>query len=193
MKQDQNKNFIIIISGPSGVGKGSIIKGLIKKNPKIKIAISATTRLARPQEANKRDYYFVTEKFFNEKIKNHEFLEWAEVHGHKYGTLKSEVDYYLKNGYDVILEIDIQGARQVKKHGGRIISIFISPPSFQDLIERLHNRNTEKSDAIETRLNSAEKELKAIAEYDYIVINDTIESGIKDILDIIKKAKKEII
>ena len=186
--------FIIIISGPSGVGKGSIIKGLLQKKADLKIAISATTRLPRPQEKNKRDYYFLEEHLFNEKIKNNEFLEWAEVHRHKYGTLKSEVDYYLNKGYDVILEIDIQGALQVKKHGGNnIVSIFITPPSFQDLIERLHARNTEKQSDINARLKAAEKELNAIGEYDYIVINNDIEPAINDILEIIENVKREII
>lgn len=186
--------FIIIISGPSGVGKGSIIKGLLQKKADLKIAISATTRLPRPQEKNKRDYYFLEEHLFNEKIKNNEFLEWAEVHRHKYGTLKSEVDYYLNKGYDVILEIDIQGALQVKKHGGNnIVSIFITPPSFQDLIERLHARNTEKQSDINARLKAAEKELNAIGEYDYIVINNDIETAINDILEIIENVKREII
>lgn len=186
--------FIIIISGPSGVGKGSIIKGLLQKKADLRIAISATTRLPRPQEKNKRDYYFLEEHLFSEKIKNNEFLEWAEVHRHKYGTLKSEVDYYLNKGYDVILEIDIQGALQVKKHGGNnIVSIFITPPSFQDLIDRLHARNTEKQSDINARLKAAEKELNAIGEYDYIVINNNIETAINDILEIIENAKREII
>ncbi|MFA5878842.1 MAG: guanylate kinase [Candidatus Margulisiibacteriota bacterium] len=189
----KKKPFIIIISGPSGVGKGSIIKGLIKRNPKLKIAISATTRLPRPQEKNKNDYYFIEEKLFIEKIKRNEFVEWAEVHKKKYGTLKSEVDYYLNAGYDVILEIDIQGALQVKKHGGNIISIFITPPSFQDLIDRLHTRNTEAQKDIDYRLKAAGKELNAIGEYDYIVVNNDIETAINDILEIVEKTKIETI
>lgn len=190
---NNNQPFIIIISGPSGVGKGSIIKEVLKQSPRLSIAISATTRPPRKMERDCIDYYFLSEEAFNKKIDQDEFLEWSWVHKNKYGTLKSEVEYYLNNGYDVILEIDIQGAQKIKKKMGRVITIFITPPTFQDLIDRLHGRNTDNKDVIEHRLETANKELSAIGQYDYIVVNKDIQTAIQDVLEIINMAKLETI
>lgn len=188
-----NIPFIIIISGPSGVGKGTIIKEVLKQNPQSRIAVSATTRLPRPTEEAGKDYYFLSEEEFDVKIQQNDFLEWSLVHNNKYGTLKSEVEYYLNNGYDVILEIDIQGAHQIKKSHTRVISIFITPPTFQALIERLQGRNTDHSDVIKHRLAAAGRELSAIGQYDYIVVNKDIPTAIQEVCEIIRQVKNQII
>ena len=183
--------YIIIISGPSGVGKGTIIKGVLDRMSDIRITTSATTRKQRPNEINNKDYFFLSEEEFDHKVQNGEFLEWCIVHQNKYGTLKEEVEKYLNQGYDTILEIDIQGAKKIRQQIKNVISVFITPPTFEDLIRRLFNRKTDEEDVIVRRLSMAGKELASIGEYDYIVVNNDISSAIEDIIDIIKSVKKE--
>ncbi|MCP4050840.1 MAG: guanylate kinase [bacterium] len=185
--------YLIIISGPSGVGKGTIIKETLKKVSNIGLAVSATTRDPRVNEEEGKDYYFLTKSDFENKIQEDAFLEWCVVHNNKYGTLKKEVEQYVENGFDVILEIDIKGAEKVKNNKYNTVSIFISPPTFQDLIDRLKSRNTEKKEVIEKRLSIAEKELAETAAYDYVVINSDINEAVKDIISIIKDLRSEII
>ena len=187
------KGSVIIVSGPSGVGKGTIIRAVIAKMPNIKLAVSACTRKPRPGEKDGVDYYFLDNASFSEKVQNNEFLEWCEVHGNRYGTLKSEVDDAVSKGNDIILEIDIQGAEKIRNKLNRRVSIFITPPSFEDLIQRLYNRNTDQPDVIKQRVLMAGHELAAIGEYDYIVVNNDINTAVEDITNIIKRFKDDFI
>ena len=185
------KAKLIVISGPSGVGKGTIIKKLLKSE-KHKLAISMTTRPIREGEKHGVHYYFVTKNEFIENIKNNNFIEYAEVYkGIYYGTLKSEVERTLKNNTNVILEIDIEGALNIKKIYKDAILIFIEPPSIEELEKRLRERKTEQEDKIIERINKAHYELKMKDKYDYIVINDNVEKATKEIENIIENETKE--
>lgn len=185
------KAKLIVISGPSGVGKGTIIKNLLKSE-KHKLAISMTTRPIREGEKHGVHYYFVTKNEFIENIKNNNFIEYAEVYkGIYYGTLKSEVERTLKNNINVILEIDIEGALNIKKIYKDAILIFIEPPSIEELEKRLRERKTEQEDKIIERINKAHYELKMKDKYDYIVINDNVEKATKEIENIIENETKE--
>lgn len=185
------KAKLIVISGPSGVGKGTIIKKLLKSE-KHKLAISMTTRPIREGEKHGVHYYFVTKNEFIENIKNNNFIEYAEVYkGIYYGTLKSEVERTLKNNINVILEIDIEGALNIKKIYKDAILIFIEPPSIEELEKRLRERKTEQEDKIIERINKAHYELKMKDKYDYIVINDNVEKATKEIENIIENETKE--
>lgn len=184
------ENKIIIISGPSGVGKKTVIDKFIQnKDINLKYSISATTRKPRIGEINGIDYHFLTNDEFDEKIKNGEFVEWAEFAGNKYGTLKSEVDNIL-NTSNVILEIEVQGALQVisnlKQWNDRLISIFIIPPSLEELERRLRTRNTETEDKIKLRLAKAKEELETTKYYNHVITNEDADVAANEIVNIIK-------
>jgi guanylate kinase len=187
------KGYVIIVSGPSGVGKGTLIKRVLAKMPNLFLAVSATTRQPREKEVEGVNYYFLSESEFNRNIEEDNFVEWCDVHQHKYGTLKEEVERYINNGKDVIVEIDIKGAKKVKSKMDRVISIFITPARFEDLIERLQSRNTEKKDVIARRLSIAGQELAEIGSYDYIVVNNEIDNAENDIINIIDGFRNQII
>lgn len=181
--------FIIIISGPSGVGKGTIIEQLRARRPELGLTISATTRKPRVGEKNGVHYYFLSNQEFDQKVENMEFIEWCYVHSDRYGTLKSEVEKHLNQEQSVIIEIDVQGAKKIKKTALPSISIFIKPPSLNTLIDRLKLRQTETESVIRKRLETANIELNAIADYDYVVTNDTLEKAVEAILTIIDRRK----
>ncbi len=185
-----NSNKIIIISGPSGVGKKTIIDQFINiKELNLSYSISATTREPRQGEINGRDYYFLSMDEFNQKIKNDEFLEWAEFAGNKYGTLKSVINAILETK-NVILEIEVQGAIQVidkiKELNKELVSIFIVPPSIEELERRLRNRNTETEEKIKLRLIKAQEELKITNVYDFVVTNDDATRAANEVTQILK-------
>ncbi len=185
-----SKNKIIIISGPSGVGKKTIIDQFINEpDLNLSYSISATTRKPRDGEINGRDYYFLSNEEFDEKIKNNEFLEWAEFAGNKYGTLKSVINAILESK-NVILEIEVQGAIQVidkiKELQKDLVSIFIIPPNLKELERRLRMRNTETEDKIKLRLAKAEEELKVTEVYDYVVTNDDAFRAANEIKQILR-------
>ena len=176
---------IFIISGPSGVGKGTLVKALLAKHPEIPLSISATTRMPRPGEINGKSYFFITKDEFKEKIKNDEFLEWADVFGNYYGTMNKSVKDILTQGKDLILEIDVKGAMQIKNKIKEAVLIFISPPSFEELKHRLVNRHTEPLDVIEKRLSTAKSEMDQAFIFDYNVVNDDINEALKKLEEII--------
>jgi len=168
---------LVVISGPSGVGKGTIVKLLQKKyqdnNQKLYLSISCTTRNKRDGEVDGVDYYFISEDEFQERINNNDFFEYNQYGtGKYYGTPKSTILNYLNDGYDVILEIEVNGYKQIKEKYPDCLGIFISPPSIDDLEQRLIKRNTETKDVIETRIKTALKEMNERYLYDYIIVNE---------------------
>lgn len=180
------KGNIYIISGPSGVGKGTLIREVLKQ-VQAKLAVSATTRPPRTGEIDGVDYFFLSDALFSLYIEESKFLEWCQVHSRKYGTLKSEVLDPVSKGQDVILEIDVQGALKVKAQILEAITIFIAPPQFETLSERLTERNTDSSADIATRLENAKRELSEMQHYDHVVVNNQIQDATRQILSIMQK------
>jgi guanylate kinase len=185
------KGNIVIVSGPSGVGKGTIIKGVLNELSSMKVAVSATTRQPRKEEANRKNYYFLTDEEFDQKVKEDAFVEWCDVLNKRYGTLKSEIEDTISMGKDIILEIDTQGAQKIKLKLPESILIFIAPPTMKDLEIRLVNRQTEQKIDIENRLNKAKVELSEIDNYDYVVVNKDVDKAIKSIVSILDNNSKE--
>lgn len=177
---------LYVVSGPSGAGKSTVCKE-VRKILGINLSISATSRNPREGEKNGVEYYFLTVKEFEEKIKNNEFLEYAKVHGNYYGTLKSEVEKRLQNGEKIILEIDVQGGIQVKEKFPDAQLIFFKTPTKEDLEKRLRGRQTDSEETIALRLKNSLEELEYEKKYDFTVINREIEQACRDLIDIIKK------
>lgn len=189
MIKTKKSGSLIVISGPSGAGKGTIVKELLK-NPSYWLSISATTREKRPKDVDGIDYYFLTENEFLNKIENNEFLEYARVHSNKYyGTPKKPIIDKLEQGYDVILEIDIEGAKQIKNNYANAIFIFIVPPNMKELKRRLVNRNTESKEKILERFRTAYKEINEISKYNYVVVNDIVDNAVNKVNAIISAEK----
>lgn len=184
------KGDLIVISGPSGCGKGTLCRELIKNNDNLVISTSATTRSPRNGEVDGVDYYFITKKEFQDKIKKNEFLEFAKVHhDNYYGTLKKKVLDNINKGIDVILEIDIEGAIQINNTMPQAIFIFIMPPSMRELKRRLVERKTETKEQIIDRFKKAYQEINEVSKYNYVVINDEIDKAVKKIESIILAEK----
>lgn len=179
MTEDSKKLFVI--SGSSGVGKGTVIKSLLAKRDDIKLSISYTTRTPRAGEIDGVNYFFRSKEDFMKAVENDEFLEWAEFSGNCYGTKKSFVLKSLANGEHVLLEIDTQGALQVKKKMPEAVLLFIAPPSYEELEARLRGRKTETEEAIQKRLNFVEFEKENSKYFDHIIINDTVDNAVKQI------------
>ncbi|MGH4119991.1 guanylate kinase [Clostridium sp.] len=180
----KSRGQLIVISGPSGAGKGTVCKAILEKND-FWISVSATTRSPRNSEIEGINYYFLTKEKFLEKIAAEDFLEYAEVYGNYYGTPKSEVLKVLDSGRDVILEIDIQGALMVKTAYPKGLFIFILPPSMEELKNRITNRGSETPESLITRFTSAHEEISFVTRYDYAVINDTVDKACEKIQSII--------
>lgn len=183
------KGLLYVISGSSGVGKGTLLKLFLEQNKNVKLSVSCTTRKPRPQEVDGVNYFFVSEEEFNKSVENNEFLEWAVFSGNHYGTKKSFVEKTLNNGNDLILEIDTQGAMQIKEKYEDAILIFILPPSREVLENRLRNRHTETEDAIQKRLAFVDKEIEISKKFDYTVVNDNLEQAVADLENIFKQKK----
>ena len=181
-----NKGKLIILSAPSGTGKSSLIKEIIlNSSGDIQLSVSATTRLPRDGEVHGKDYFFISVKEFDELKENNSFTEYANVHGHHYGTLKSFVDEKIENGISMILDIDVQGFDQIKDSIQNSISIFIIPPSIDELKNRLISRGLDLDEVIEKRLINAKEELKYAELYDHIVLNDEFDKALNQINSII--------
>jgi len=187
MKRD--KGVLIVISGPSGSGKGTICKALLDQNKEIKLSISATTRSPREGEVDGVNYFFKDKSEFEKMIEKNDLLEWAEFCGNYYGTPKAYVDEQLLLGNDVILEIEVQGALEVKQKFDQGVFIFVIPPNMTELKERLVKRGTESTEVIEKRLNRALEELELASHYDYIIVNEVIDESVDQILSVIKAEK----
>lgn len=183
------KGLLVILSGPSGVGKGTVCRALITKMPQLKLSVSATTRMPRPGETEGREYYFLTDESFERMQAEGAFLEWANVHGHRYGTMKSKVAEMLMAGFDLLLEIDIQGAEQVCRQCPDAVSVFMAPPSMEVLKRRITGRGTEDAERIRLRLEAACREMEAYHTYDYVVVNNKVEVAAALLAAIIKAEK----
>ena len=184
-----NRGVLIVISGPSGAGKGTICKELLDKHNNIYISVSATTRSPRAGEVDGINYYFLTKESFEEKVSQNGFLEYANVHGNFYGTPKVNVDKMLEEGKDVILEIDIQGALQVKENFSEGVFIFILPPSMEELKQRIIKRGSETEESLMTRFKNAYKEINYVSKYNYAVVNDTLDLAVSKVESIIAAEK----
>lgn len=185
-----NKGILIVLSGFSGAGKGTLMKELLKTYDNYALSISMTTRNPRPREEDGREYFFSTREAFEEKIAQNGLIEYAEYCGNYYGTPRDYVERMLEEGKDVILEIEIQGMRKVKKMFPQMLSLFVTPPSAAELERRLRGRGTETEEVIRKRLGRASEESCGVEDYDYIVINDRLEECVKEIHGIVQAAKR---
>ncbi len=176
---------LFILSGPSGVGKGTVLRELLRQRKDLVYSVSATTRPPRPGEVNGKDYFFLTPEDFQKGIEENLWLEWARVHNHLYGTPRDFVEKTLQAGKHIILEIDVQGARQIKKKCPEGVFIFLAPPSLEELAQRLEKRGTDSSQEKEIRLQNALQEMEEQDDYNYIVINDELQETVNRIKRII--------
>ena len=179
------KGNLIVISGPSGAGKGTICKALLEREDNLYISVSATTRSPRKGEVDGVNYYFLTQEEFKKKVDNNEFLEWAEVHGNYYGTPKFNVEEMINEGKNIILEIDVQGALNVKKNCEDGVFIFILPPSMEELKRRIIARGSETPESLIKRFKTAYEEINYISNYNYAVVNDDLEEAVKKVQNIL--------
>ncbi len=185
----KGRGLLIVISGPSGAGKGTICKRFLEKNEDVTLSVSATTRSPRVGEVEGVNYFFMSKEQFVEKIESNDFLEYAEVYDNYYGTPKSNVEEMLQNGKDVILEIDIQGALKVKENTREGVFVFILPPSMEELKQRIINRGSETQESLMKRFKSAYKEINFISKYNYAVVNDKVEIAVEKLEAIISAEK----
>lgn len=179
------KGLIFVVSAPSGAGKTSLCKRVVELYSDIRYSISHTTRAPRGNERDGVDYHFVSEGSFLKMVENNEFVEWAVVHGNRYGTAEASIKKCEDEGIDVILDIDVQGARQIRQRLGRGVYIFVLPPSPEELEKRLRGRGTDGEDVINRRLLNAREEINQISNYDYVIINDLFDDAVERLRSII--------
>lgn len=178
---------LFVVSGPSGVGKGTLVARVRKLRPDLGLTVSATTRRPRPGEVDGVAYHFLSDEEFSERVATGEFLEWAQVHDHRYGTLRSEVERLLGEGRSVVLEIDVQGGANVKRAFPDAVGIFIEPPSWEALEGRLRGRGTEDEATLRLRLDDARHELELASRYDVRIVNDDLEVAVRELADTIER------
>jgi guanylate kinase len=176
---------VFVITGPSGVGKGTLIRGLLERRPDLELSVSATTRAPRPGESDGVDYHFLTPEQFEARVRAGDFVEHATYSGNRYGTLRSELERRLAKGEGVVLEIEVQGARQVRAAMPEAVAVFIAPPSVEALRARLVGRGTDSSEQVDERLKTAERELEAQPEFAHVVVNDRLEEAIEELIAIV--------
>ncbi len=187
-----SKGKVFVITGPSGVGKGTVVEQALKKIENIYLSVSATTRQKRQGEKEGVNYFFKTKEEFERMIKSDEFLEWAEFAGDYYGSPKFSINNYLSCGKDILLEIEVQGAKQVKEKCPESILIFLAPPNFEALEERLIKRQTESIEKVKVRLKKATQEMKEVKLFHYLVINDNLPEAIDNVVSIIRSERCRI-
>lgn len=187
MNNLKKQGSVLVVAAPSGAGKTTIVKNILKKFPELKFSISATTRKKREVETDGVDYFFLTEDEFLKKIENNEFLEWEKCYDYYYGTLRDHVLNIINEGYSILLEVDVKGALNIKKIFPDTVLIFIEPPSFEELVSRLKNRKTETNEDLEKRIKRAEMELSLKNDFDYSVVNNKLDNAISEVTTIIKE------
>ena len=180
---------LYVVAAPSGAGKTTLVRLLLDREAEVNLSVSFTTRPPRPGELDGRDYHFVDAAAFRAMIARQEFLEWAEVHGNFYGTSKKWITERLASGRDVLLEIDWQGAQQVRLAFPGAIGIFILPPSMKELTRRLTGRGTDSADVIARRLAAAQDEMRHVGEFDYVIINGSIEQALDDLRAVVRASR----
>ncbi len=183
--QQRKFGILFVLSGPSGAGKGTVCKALMARKNDLRLSISVTTRAPREGEQEGINYFFCTQEQFQEMIRTNALLEWAKVYDNYYGTPRAFVERQLRDGYDVFLEIDIQGAMQVKRHFPDGVFLFLIPPSATELEARILGRGTETEDSFQIRFGAARHELARMGEYDYVIVNDVVDSACSTIESII--------
>ena len=179
-----------MISGPSGVGKGTVVRALLEAHPDLRFSVSHTTRAPRPGEVDGVHYRFVDEDTFDATLDAGGFLEWAEVFGHRSGTPAADVEEARSAGADVLLEVDIQGARSVREKASDAVLIFLTPPSDEELERRLRERGTEDASDLHRRLSEAKRELAAAPQFDHVIVNDQVDRAVQEVLAIIRASKE---
>jgi guanylate kinase len=175
-----------VIAGPSGVGKGTVVRRLLDRFPRLRLSVSLTTRPPRPEERDGVDYSFVSDEEFAELARNGGLLEWAEVFGHRYGTPRATIERAMLAGHDVVLEIDVQGAHQVREAMPSAVLILLEPPSMEELERRLRSRATEDEEDLERRMSAAAWELAQRSWFDHVVVNDDVERATTQVADILQ-------
>lgn len=188
-----SEGLYIVVSAPSGTGKTSILRQVLKTCPNMRFSISYTTRLPRPDEEDGKDYYFVSEEMFRDRVKQGEFAEWEENFGYLYGTSATTMKAFLEKGFDLILDIEARGAKKLKENFPGGIFVFILPPSLDELKRRLNRRGFENEHAKEIRVNNALDEIREIVWYDYVIFNDRLETAIEALKSIYvaEKSRRE--
>ena len=178
---------VFVITGPSGVGKGTLIRGLMERVPELQLSVSATTRRPRAGERDGVDYHFMSAEEFERHVEAGDFVEHADYAGHRYGTLRSELDDRLASGIPVVLEIEVQGARQVRSTVPDSVQVFIAPPSVEALRERLARRGTDQPGEVQRRLDVARQELAAQPEFGHVVVNDTLDPALDELAQVVRR------
>jgi guanylate kinase len=189
IKNPATRGSVFVISAPSGAGKSTLIKRLMAATPGLCFSVSYTTRAPRIAEKHGRDYFFVSPRIFEGMVRRDEFVEWADVHGHFYGTAHQQLKAAQDAGKDILLDIDVQGHKQVRQQLPEAVSIFILPPSFRELSKRLRNRRSDSPEEIERRLQTAREEIAHWPEYEYLVVNDHLEDATEALTAIVRAAR----
>jgi guanylate kinase len=185
---DSEMARVFVITGPSGVGKGTLIRSLVQRLPELEVAVSATTRPPRPGEVDGVDYHFLSDEEFDGRLAAGEFVEHATYSGHRYGTLRSELEGRVAAGVPVVLEIEIQGARQIRSAMPEAVQVFIAPPSLEALKARLVGRGTNSPRDMDARLRTAREEMEAREEFSHVVVNDRLEQAVSELAAIVRGA-----
>ena len=188
--KETRKGMLLVISGPSGAGKGTLVGRLLEQDPSFAFSVSVTTRGRRENEIEDVHYHFISEAEYDKLLEEDAFIEHASVHGHRYGTLKSEVYERMERGQNVLLDIDTQGAKTVMEKEKNCVSVFILPPSYHELRVRLHTRNTEAEEEIQRRLANARGEIEQMGRYRYLVVNDDLELAFSQLSAIVRAEKQ---
>ena len=178
---------VFVITGPSGVGKGTLIRGLLERVPELELSVSATTRAPRPGEVNGVNYHFLTDPEFERHVEAGDFVEHADYAGRRYGTLRHELERRLEAGVPLVLEIEVQGARQVRESMPEAVRVFIAPPSADALRARLTGRGTDDPDVVERRLGVAGDELEAQSEFSHVVVNDRLDDALDELVTVVRR------
>ena len=179
------RRFVVVVSGPSGAGKSSFVKVLLDEGPELKYSVSATTRARRSHETDGRDYFFLSREEFTRRADAGEFVEWAHVHGEMYGTLRTQTDEALRQGKNVLLDVDVQGGKSVRQAYPDGVFLFVLPPTLEALEARLRGRGTDSDERIRLRLENARREIPMAREYDYAVVNDDLAAASRKVLSIV--------